>query len=162
MLHSVLTPVFAFNDPSFNLPAILVGGEILQLWAWVSGGVYKNWCLDTLEGSFTLNVTILGAATYYIDKINYGNKLAVWYISVTIALITFIAIFAYHMFQQLRQTKLWKMVPKLKLGFRKLNTKQAEDNLNNLMNDPNAADSKFDQFREPWLEELLPPTHSVV
>ena len=99
----------------------------------------------------------LGAATYYVDQIN-GNKLAVGYASVTIALVTFIAILAYHMLQQLRQTKLWK-VPKLKLGFKKLNTKQAEDNLNPI-NNPNVAD--FGQLREPLLEDLLPPTHSVV
>ena len=159
VLRFVLTLVFAFIDPSINLLAIVVGAGILQLWAWVSGGVYKNWCLDALEGSFALNLIILGAATYYVDQIN-GNKLAVWYTSVTIVLVTFIAILAYHMFQQLRQTKLWKKVPKLKLEFKKLNTKQAEDNLDNPMNDPNVAD--FDQLREPWLEDLLPPTHSVV
>ena len=159
VLRSVLILVFAFNDPSINLLAIVVGVGILQLWAWVSGGVYKNWCLDALEGSFALNLIILGAATYYVDHIN-GNKLAVWYMSVAIALVTFIAILAYHMLQQMRQTKLWKKMPKLNLEFKKLNNKQAEDNLNNLMNDPNAAD--FDQLREPWLEVLLPPTHSVV
>ena len=157
VLRSVLTLVFAFNDPSINLLAIVVGAGILQLWAWVIGGVYKNWCLDALEGSFVLNLIILGAATYYVDQIN-GDKLAVGYTSVSIALVTFIAILAYHMFQQLRQTKLWKKVLKLKLEFKKLNTKQAEDNLNNPIN--NAAD--FDQLREPWLEDLLPPTHSVV
>ena len=159
VLRFVLTLVFAFNDPSVNLLAILVGAGVLQLWAWASHGVYKNWCLDILEGSFVLNLIILGAATYYVDKIN-GSNFAVGYTSVTIALVTFIAILAYHMLQQLRQTKLWKKVPKLKLDFKKLNNKQAEDDLNNLMNDPDAAD--FDQFREPLLEDLLTPTHSVV
>ena len=153
--------VFTFNfqrDPSINMLAILLGARILQLWAWVSGGVYKNWCLDALEGSFVLNL-ILSAATYYVDQMN-GNKFAVWYTSVTIALVTFIAILAYHVFQQLRQTKLWKKVPKSKLGFKKLNTKQAEDNLTKPNNNPMAED--FDQLREPWLEDLLQPTHSVV
>ena len=159
-LRFVLTLVFAFHDPSINLLAIVVGAGVLQLWAWVSGGVYKNWCLDALEGSFVLNLIILGAATYYVDQIN-GNKLAIGYTSVTIALVTFIAILAYHIFQQLRQTNLWKKWPKLKLaGFKKLNTKQAEGNLNNPINNSNVAD--FDKFREPWLEDLLPPTHSVV
>ena len=159
VLRFVLTLAFAFHNPNFNLLAILVGAGILQLWAWVSGGVYKNWCLDALEGSFVLNLTILVGATYYIDQRN-GNKLTVWYTSVTIALVTFIAILAYHMLRQLRHTKLWKKVPKLKLGFIKLNTKQAEDNLNNPINNSNVAD--FDQLRESWLEDLLPPTHSVV
>ena len=39
---------FAMNpqqDPNINLLVILVGTGILQMWAWVSGGVYKNWCL---------------------------------------------------------------------------------------------------------------------
>ena len=55
VLRFVLLLVFAFNHQrnfSINLLAIVVGAGILQLWAWVSGGVYKNWCLDALEGSF--------------------------------------------------------------------------------------------------------------
>ena len=58
VFHFVLLLVFALNpqqDPSINLLAILVGAGILQLWAWFSGGVYKNWCLDILDGLFTLN-----------------------------------------------------------------------------------------------------------
>ena len=59
MLHRVLLLVFAFNpqqDPGVNLLAILVGTGLLVVWTWVSGGVYKNWCLDALEGSFALNL----------------------------------------------------------------------------------------------------------
>ena len=159
VLRLVFTLVFSFHDSSFNLLAIVVGSGLLQLMAWVSGGVYKNWCLDALEASFVLNLIVLGAATYYVDQTN-GNKLAVGYTSVVIALVTFIAILAYHMFQQLRQTKLWKKVPKLKLGFKELNNKQAKDNLNNPIKNPKGVD--FDQLREPWLEDLLPPTHSAV
>ena len=56
VLHSIPLLVFApQQDPNINLLAIVVGAGILQLWAWVSGGVYKTWCLDALEGSFTLN-----------------------------------------------------------------------------------------------------------
>ena len=57
--------VFALNpqqDSCINLLAIVVVTVILQMWAWVSGGVYKNWCLDALEGLFALNLTILGVA----------------------------------------------------------------------------------------------------
>ena len=25
-------------------------GIVLAVWAWFSGGVYRNWCLDVLEG----------------------------------------------------------------------------------------------------------------
>ena len=118
--------------------------------AWASHGVYKNWCLDALEGSFVLNLIILGAATYYVSH-SGGDQHAVGYTSVSIALATFIGILTYHIFQQLRHTKL---VPKLK--FKKLD-KEAEDNpINNLQ----IVD--YDQLREPWLEDLLQPTHSSI
>ena len=110
----LLLLVFAVNyqhDPSINLLVIIVGAGILHLWAWVSGGVYENWCLDVLEGSFTLNLVILGVATYHI-KLSRGNQLAVGCTSVSIAVITFIGILFYHIFKQVRHTKLWKKMPK--------------------------------------------------
>ena len=159
----VLLLVFALNpqqDTNINLLAILVGAGILQLWAWISGGVYKNWCLDALEGSFVLNLIILVGATHYV-KISEGNMLAVGYTSVSIALATFTGILAFHTFQQVRHTKLWKKVPKLNFKVKKLSMKEAENiNLENPTNNAKAAN--FDQLREPWLEDLLLPTHSVV
>ena len=161
VLRFVLLLVFALNpqqDPSINLLAIVVGAGLLQLWAWVSGGVYKNWCLDALEGSFVLNLIILGVATYHI-KLSGGNQLAVGYTPVTIALATFSGIIAYHIFQQLRHTKLWTKVPKLNLKLKKMKTKQKVNNPNKSVHDPTES-VKLDQLREPWLEQLLQPTHS--
>ena len=43
---------------------------------------------------------------------------------------------------------------------KKLNTKQAED-VKNLTNDTSAS-GNFDQFREPLLDDMPKPTHSVV
>ena len=157
MLRFVLLLVFALNpqqDPNINLLAILVGAGVLTVWAWASHGVYKNWCLDALEGSFTLNLIILGAATYYVNH-SGGNQLAVGYTSVIIALATFIGIIAYHIFQQVRHTKLWKKVPKLNLKLKKINKKA----VHKPMNDPTES-VNLDQLREPWLEDLLQPTHS--
>ena len=122
---------------NINLLSILVVAGILQLWAWISGGVYRNWCLDALEGSFVLNLTILAGATMYTRflnrSVNQSSQRAVGYTSVSIALITFIAILAYHIFQQVRNTKLWRKVPKLNLKLNKLNIKQA---VNDLINYP--------------------------
>ena len=167
VIRFVLLLVFALNpqqDPNINVLAILVGAGVLQLWAWICGGVYKNWCLDALEGSFVLNLTILGAATHYVSH-SGGNQLAVGYTSVIIALATFIGILFYHIFQQLRHTKLWKKVPKLNPKFKKPNkkpnTKQAEDNLRNFAKDTSES-VNFDQLREPLLDDLQKPTHSVV
>ena len=162
IIRLVLLLAFGFNrqqDPSNNLLAILVGTGILQMWAWVSGGgVYKNWCLDALEGSFVLNLIILVGATYHVNH-SGGNQLAVGYTSVSIALVTFIAILAYHIFQQLKHTKLWKKMPELDLKFKTLNTKQRVDNLSNQINDPTES-MNLDQLREPWLEDLLQSSSS--
>ena len=158
VLRFSLLLVFALNrqqDPSINLLAILVGAGIPHLWSWVSGGLYRNWCLDALEGSFMLNLTILAAATYHV-KLSKGNQLAVGYTSMSIALVTFITILIYHIFLQVRHNKLWKKVPKLIPKFNKLNTKQAVNN-----NDPTES-VNLDQLREPWLEDLLDPTHSTL
>ena len=168
VLRSALYALYQ-RDPSINLLAILVGAGILQLWAWVSGGIYKNWCLDALEGSFVLNLIVLSVATYHV-QLSGGNQLVVWYTSVSIAFATFIGILAYHIFQQLRHTKLWKKVPKLNMRFKKLktklnkklSTKQAEDiSLNDLTNE-HTESVKFDQLREPLLDDLPQSTYSVV
>ena len=52
----------------YNLLVILMAAGILQLWAWVSGGVYRNWCLNVLEGSFAVNLITLAAVTSWYVK----------------------------------------------------------------------------------------------
>ena len=99
VLRLVLLLVFALNlqqDRDINLLAILIGTGTLQLWAWTSGGVYKNSYLDALEGSFALNLIILVGSTMYVNH-SGGNQLAVGYTSVTIALVTFIGILAFQL-----------------------------------------------------------------
>ena len=87
--------------------SIISGNWDFNWWPLFSGRVYKNWCLDALEGSFALNLTMLAAATYCV-KISAGNQLAVGYTSTFIALKTFVGIVLYQIFQQCRHTKLWK------------------------------------------------------
>ena len=69
---------------------------ILVVWAWMSGWVYKNWCLDALEGSFALNLIILVGATFYV-KHTGGNQLAVGTTSVSISFATFTMILAFQL-----------------------------------------------------------------
>ena len=74
MLRFVLLLVFALNpqqDPSIKLLAIVVTTSSLVAWAWVSGGVYRNWSLDALECSFALNLIIFAAATFFV---NHSHK----------------------------------------------------------------------------------------
>ena len=101
MLRFAFLLVFAFEfnsqeGTSINLLAILVATGVLQMWAWVSGGVYRNWCLDALEGSFALNLIILVGATFYVNH-SYRNQLVVGYTSVSIALATFIGILGFQL-----------------------------------------------------------------
>ena len=98
VLRFVLLLVFALNpqqDPSVNLLAILVGIGVLHLWAWVCGGVYRNWCLDALEGSFALNLIILVGATSYVS--HSRDQLAVGYTCISIAFVTFIGILVFQL-----------------------------------------------------------------
>ena len=159
VLRFVLFLVFALNpqqDPSISLLSILVGTGMLMVWAWVSGGIYRNWCLDALEGSFVLNLIFLVGATSYVYR-SEGDQLAVWYTSVSIALVTFIGIFTFHIFQQLRQTKPWKKVPKLKLKF---NFNQAVNVPQNPVNNLMEAE-EYNQLRESLLDEQPQPTYGA-
>ena len=104
VLRFVLLLVFAFGfdlqqDTSITLLAVPVGTGILVVWAWINGGVYRNWCLDALEASFTLNLTILSAFTMYIYHVggSEGAQFAVGYSSVSIALATFIGILVFQL-----------------------------------------------------------------
>ena len=156
VLRYALLLVFALNpqqDPSINLLSILVGTGVLHFWAWVSGGVYRNWCLDALEGSFVLNLIILAAATFFVTH-SGGNQHAVWRTSVSIAFITFIVILAYHIFQQLRHTKLCMKVPKLKLTDKKVSFQQdANDNPTSVAAANDLEVEHFTRLREPLLED---------
>ena len=155
LLRFFLLLVFAFEvnpqqHTSINLLATLVGTGVLHFWVWVGGGVYRNWCLDALEGSFALNLIILSAATYHV-KLSGGNQLAVGYISVSIAFATFIGILAYHIFRQLRETRLCN----LKLEFNRPNIMQAVD-------EPLDNPVDFSQFREPLLEDQPQPNYKAI
>ena len=112
---------------------------------------YRNWCLDALEFSFALNLIILVGATFYVNH-SGGNQLAVGYISVSIALITFIGILAYHIFQQMRSTKLWKKMPKLKLKSNRQYTVQVVNECVDSITLKEIAD--FSRLCETLLEDL--------
>ena len=122
----------------------------------MSGGVHRSWYLDALEGLFALNLIILVGATYHVNRSE--DQLPVGYTSVSIALVTFIGILAYHIFQQVRSTKLWKKVPKLKLKF---NFNQAVNDPRNLANNL-MEDEEYNQLRESLLDEQPQPNYGAL
>ena len=103
VLRFILLLAFAFefnpqqDRASINLLAIQVGTGILVIWAWVCGGVYRNWCLDALEGSFALNLIILAASAMYSHHMSHSKDQLVGDISVSIAFATFIGILAFQL-----------------------------------------------------------------
>ena len=162
MFRFVLFLVFALNpsqDPSINLLAILVGTGILVVWTWVCGGVYRNWCLNALEGSFALNLIILAAVTYHVEH-SKGNQLAVGYTSSSIALVTFIGIVAYHTLVQLRYIKLLKK-PNLNFWFNRKDIKQPANISNNQMGNSTVEEADFDQLRESLLDDQPQPSYGA-
>ena len=172
VLRFVLLLVFALNpqeDPSIILLAILVGAGILHLWAWFSGGVYRNWRLDALEGSFFVNMTILAAATYHVEYSdscheNYSvvNQYAVWYTSVSIALITFLGILTYHIFQQVKNTKLCKKVPNLTLTGEHFNDTKDVNESESPTDRSIVTVTEVAELREPLLEDETQPDHYTI
>ena len=72
---------------------------ILQLWGWLSSGLYRKWVLDALEGSFLVNLGLLTFANQICDT--NTEKPAVAYTSVSIALLTLLGVVCYHMYHQL-------------------------------------------------------------
>ena len=93
----------ALGDPSVNLLAIACVSLCLATLTWLTGAVYRKWYLDVLEASFTFNLGILAAATYYVRGAG-GSQAAVAYTSVGIAFATFTGIIVYHLYFQIRNT----------------------------------------------------------
>ena len=54
-----------------------MGAGIIHVWALLSGGVYKSWCLDVLEGSFVLNLVTLSVANYHVSH-SGGDQACSW------------------------------------------------------------------------------------
>ena len=106
----VLLLLVALNpqqDPSANLLAIVVTTASLVAWAWVMGGVYRNWHLNLIN---------LVGATYHV-KFSQGNPLAVGYTSVSIAFATLIRILVFQLasvVDSIHYLK-WKSISEIKL-----------------------------------------------
>ena len=106
---------FAFNvfgDSSVNLLVITSTSFGLAMWYILADKVYLNWYLNTLESSFILNLGILSLATLYIRGTG-GSQVAATYLSVSIAFIAFFGILFYHIYRQLKDTKVGKKLGKL-------------------------------------------------
>ena len=104
LLRCTLFLVFAFNitgDSGINLLAISLTALAITVGYALSGMVYKSWYLNALELSFILNLGVLAVATYHVT-LSGGSQAAVAYTSVGIAFFTFVGIFSYHVYIQIK------------------------------------------------------------
>ena len=114
LLRCILLLAFTINslgDASVNLFMISASALGLQLWAWMGGRVYRKWYLDALEGSFIINLGLLAIATYHV-RLAGGNQTAVTYVSVSVALITFVGIVLHHAILQIKGYKVCQQMLK--------------------------------------------------
>ena len=105
LFRCILFLVSAFNisgdKNSANLLAILTVVIVSLVVFGLSGRVYKSWCLNALELSFLLNLSIFTAATYHVSLAK-GDQAVISYISVGVAFLTFVGIVTYHAYLQIK------------------------------------------------------------
>ena len=106
------------SDPSVTLLLVILTVLVLHSWAWLVGGVYKNWWLEVLESSFILNLGVLVAVTNKMElekarlsvllKLGGRNQTTA-YVSLSITFVTTIGIFACHIYLQIQNMQPWKI-----------------------------------------------------
>ena len=105
LFRCILFLVSAFNisgdKNSANLLAILTVVIVSFVVFGLAGRVYKSWCLNALELSFLLNLSIFTSATYHVSLAK-GDQAVIAYISVGIAFLTFVGIVTYHAYLQIK------------------------------------------------------------
>ena len=140
-IHTTLFLIFTLGNPGLNLAAISVTSTCLTL----SPAVYKKVWVTLLEYSLLLNLSATSFATFYCcDPQFSGNQTVVVYISVGIALITFVMILVYHLCQCTINSRAWKTVSD------KITQRSSDCELVNI-----AAESS-DEEEEPAQAEIRP------
>ena len=107
IVRTILFLIFTLGNPGLNLTAISVTSTCLAF----SPAVYKKAWLTLLEYSLLLNLSAVSVATFYCRYTQFsGNQAVVVYISVGTALITFVGIMAYHLYQCIINSRAWKNI----------------------------------------------------
>ena len=94
------------GNPALNLLLIIIAAISLLCALVVFGGVYKSWILDILEASFLVNISVLAAATLYVEVINRNLAIPI-HVSIGVSLVTFTMTVLYHIYQKVSFLKGW-------------------------------------------------------
>ena len=108
LVRVVLLVLFAATSavvPRINILAIAVLGPSLFIYTSLRGLMYKSICLSIFEGSFIVNLTVLGVAKLYMLPNDPGHTPVV-YTSIGVVFIEFLAIVIYHTWSRLKSTYL--------------------------------------------------------
>ncbi len=106
----MLLIIFAFGENQhINLLAIITTCIVAITMFKVTGGIYDKSWIDTLEMSFLVNLGVLAAATSYsLNSSINGHREIATYISISIALLTFIGIIIVHVYWRLKKLPMLK------------------------------------------------------
>ena len=154
LVRCILFVIFAtIGSTRADLFAISSAVAGLITFALATTGIYRNQYFGVLEASFFLNLLLLTTATSHI-KASGGNQAAVTLISLSIAFMTSAGIVVYHIFLQIRGTKLWERVARIysnKLA-RKSNTVQLLGTEEKIESHEAAIPTTYVELREPLLD----------
>ena len=148
-----------------DLFAISIAGTGLITFALVTSGIYRNRYFGILETSFFINLVLLTTATSLVkasgDNQAIGDKqAAVTSISLSIAFITFAGIVIYHIYLQIRGTKLQGMVAsQAKIYNTRLSISKKSSDIElvekeeKISSNEASITSSYVELREPLLDE---------
>ena len=179
VVRSIMFLTLGFNpnsDPSVTLLLVILTALVIHSWAWLVGGVYKNWWLEVLESSFILSLGVMAAVTYKLQLENCEDRLGVSlklggrnptaaYVSLSIAFVTTIGIFIYHIYLEMQNMQPCKICNKffskkakaLSNYFRKKLSTSLQESVNESsgespQDDAPVPSSSYIQLRETLLE----------
>ncbi len=156
IVYTLIVSINILNDTALTLLVLSILSSLLLAIAWISGGVYKNWLLNVLEGSFYLNLSLLSGSVFYVLKTN-GNLEGAIYTSVSIALLEFLIILSYHVWKTLSNFKKVKSFAQKFLFKRRATTGNTATKLSELdgstMETIASPSMTYTDLREPLLDD---------
>ena len=159
LFRVVLAVVNAFAaayDLSYSFKLFAIVSVVFLCLLWV-GRVYRKWPLYILESSFLVNLGLLSMAIYHVrakDNYKEGDEVCYFKTSVSIALITFLGILAYHLYLIIHITKIMESV-KVKMN-KMMSFKENAIQLKDFTTTPNNNQGSTPttvELREPLLDD---------
>ena len=151
LTRAILLILFAFGqNRHFNLLLIVASCVVAISMFAATGGIYDKKWKNLLEISFLINLAILAASTSYaLDFSVNGQREIATYISITVALLTFIGIVILHIYWRLMKVEIISK----KVDSLVKSTKKNESVINESITSSSTIEVNYHvELREPLLE----------